>query len=1666
MMIPLAVLFATPAAALATLAGAAAVPVIIHLLNRRRYRIVEWAAMRFLLAARRQNIRRLRLEQWLLLAVRCLLLVLLVAAMASITPWAESLWQRLLPGGAAAGPAVTGRTHKVIVVDGSLSLTLRGDDGNTLFDKAKALAANLVRSSAAGDGFSVVLLAAPAQSVVPGPAEEAAKVAKEIEALRCPHGAADLGATLQLVEELLRRDPGKYAQREVYFVSDLQRTTWAPPTSPGGAWTEPWGRLQAQAQLFVIDVGRPDVENLAVTGLTVADPLAVTGTQTTLTATVHNFGPRERKQVRVELLAGRTGPGEPLTPAVMRQELLTIPTGGSTAVTFPYRFRSAGDYVFQVRVEGDALEADDVRALTVTARDTLPVLVVNGKPAVERYEQAAAWLADALFPFPESVRHPAYPARPRVIDVARFADPGAGDLSPYDCVFLCDVPRLSEREAARLETHLQRGGGLVICLGPDVDLEAYNRLLYRDGQGLLPARLVGAARAPDDGYFTLAADEEGFRRPPLAAFAGDNERASLLAARFKQYVRVEVAPGSAARRVLNLVPAFAAPPAELRESRPAGPVAPDPLILEWPRHRGRVVLVTSTVNTEWTSWPIAPSFPPFVQELFRYAVLQSPRRTVTVGEPLEELLPPSVLATEATVQTPDGRSETVPLQAEPSATRLRFADTDQSGLYRVAYGTPRRELVFAVNVPPAGPTGSESDLRRLSAEDLKSPALGSEDVQVVTDPGQVRRLPRRAAVPSDAPADAPLAQLAARGPGLARLALLALFGLLVLEVVLAWRFGSARRGQAPALDQHPDTPARRFRDRLLAGLAAAPLVVFVGAGLLLLHAAWTDDLLGFLPTEARRSVEAAFGVPPAAPGEGTRWRLEFLPYLTGRPATDRWLAGAAGVAVIALAVWIYRRELARPPRGPVVLLPLVGLRAALVLLTLTVLLPQVRLLFEREGWPDLVLLIDDSQSMGQADDYQDPKVKAKAEELARAAGLTTAQRLQLAQALVTHADAAWLDALLAHQAKLHVFHCSTRTAKLTEVNDPAGRAAGAEAVRGLKATGPTSALGTAVRTVLQEFRGSALAGIVMLTDGITTEGDNLVQAAQQAAKMGVPLYFVGLGDANEPRDLILSDLQVEDAVHVHDRLVFEARLTAHGGLQARSATVTLSEKQGDQFKPLAREVVPLDPTGKPVKVRLTHTPTSPGEREYVLEVPAQPDENDPANNRLVRRVYVAEFQKTRVLYVEGYPRYEYRFLKALLERESAAARANKTVDLKVLLLDADPDFAKQDRSALEAFPATRDELFKQYDLVILGDADPRDPKLGEKHLQWLADFVREKGGGLLLIAGGQFQPYAYRDTPLADVLPVEVPSGAAGDERDRTEGFRLQLSPLGRMHPLFRFVPDEADNQAVWERLAPLYWSAGPLKPKPAAEVLAVRPAAGAARPEPLAVQQFAGAGRALYFGFDESWRWRYREDEGKYNQFWIQAVRYLARARLGRIDLRLDKQVPYRVGEPIRVSVRFPDDVPPPAADVPVQVTAESTAPNGEVEAQALQLAKAEGTRATYEGVLTRTAQGAYKFRLASPAPLGPRPGATAKVLPPPGELDRLRMNQPDLERAALVTRGKFYTLADAERLPEELPPLPRVTLNQPRPPWPLWNHPAVFALALALLAGEWLLRKRQQLL
>src|SRR5439155_27048747 len=182
-----------------------------------------------------------------------------------------------------------------------------------------------------------------------------------------------------------------------------------------------------------------------------------------------------------------------------------------------------------------------------------------------------------------------------------------------------------------------------------------------------------------------------------------------------------------------------------------------------------------------------------------------------------------------------------------------------------------------------------------------------------------------------------------------------------------------------------------------------------------------------------------------------------------------------------------------------------------------------------------------------------------------------------------------------------------------------------------------------------------------------------------------------------------------------------------------------------------------------------------------------------------------------------------------------------------------------------------------------------------------------RGGGFLMLAGPRYRPQAYKETPLRDILPVQV-TGTATPEQQRTIGYRPEQTSVGRAHPIFRFSPEEAANKAIWNHLAELHWWAEGVRTQRAAEVLLVHPqrpdpdsgraGAGGEGGFPLFVQQFVGAGRSMFLGFDETWRWRFREDELHFNQFWIQTVRYLARSRLGRVELRTDRQTPYRRGE------------------------------------------------------------------------------------------------------------------------------------------------------------------------
>jgi hypothetical protein len=316
------------------------------------------------------------------------------------------------------------------------------------------------------------------------------------------------------------------------------------------------------------------------------------------------------------------------------------------------------------------------------------------------------------------------------------------------------------------------------------------------------------------------------------------------------------------------------------------------------------------------------------------------------------------------------------------------------------------------------------------------------------------------------------------------------------------------------------------------------------------------------------------------------------------------------------------------------------------------------------------------------------------------------------------------------------------------------------------------------------------------------------------------------------------------------------------------------------------------------------------------------------------------------------------------------------------------------------------------------------------------------------------------------------------------------------MHPIFRFGPDEGENDAIWGRLTPMYWYSSKYGAKRHAEVLAVHPIDNAEfkdanQPEkhPLVVHMHVG-GRSMFFGFDETWRWRRGDDESKFENFWVQTLRYLARGRSTRTELKLDRQTPYRVGDKIKVTVKFPENTPGGGGGgggndptgfkltdtTKVKVTVVHTAPDGKVSerAETIELKKLDGSWGAYESIFgeKRTREGKYKFKLTEPEevkktqPDGEMPSAEAIVELPPGELEKLRMNHQEMEQAAYQTDGRFYTLANADQLLVDFQRGSPTIVSSQADPTLLWNQLWVFGLIVLLITAEWVLRKMKHLL
>ncbi|MEX0585616.1 MAG: hypothetical protein WD176_03165, partial [Pirellulales bacterium] len=338
-------------------------------------------------------------------------------------------------------------------------------------------------------------------------------------------------------------------------------------------------------------------------------------------------------------------------------------------------------------------------------------------------------------------------------------------------------------------------------------------------------------------------------------------------------------------------------------------------------------------------------------------------------------------------------------------------------------------------------------------------------------------------------------------------------------------------------------------------------------------------------------------------------------------------------------------------------------------------------------------------------------------------------------------DDALLVRELARRYRLHVYEFADEARLIGHTATSGDLGALLQAIAGLTSDGEETRPGPCVDQVLSEFRGAAPAAAVVVTDGIASlsAGDKL-SAARQPQLLGVPLYTIPMGGSEAVADLEIYDLQVDPIVFIGDTVAVDA--TARGWeLEGRQAVFEL--QNANQSVPLDRTVVTLPDGGQTTPVRLSFTPEYEGEYELIVAAEPFAEELNRENNLLRRRVQVRQ-GRLRVLLMERAPRWEYRHLKALLERDP-------NIDLRTVLQESDLEHQREDRTALGGVPATRDDLFA-YDVLIVGDIDLQ--YLNPGVLELVREFVRTRGGGLILIAGERHNPSAFAGTPLEPLVPV------------------------------------------------------------------------------------------------------------------------------------------------------------------------------------------------------------------------------------------------------------------------------------------------------------------------
>jgi hypothetical protein len=572
---------------------------------------------------------------------------------------------------------------------------------------------------------------------------------------------------------------------------------------------------------------------------------------------------------------------------------------------------------------------------------------------------------------------------------------------------------------------------------------------------------------------------------------------------------------------------------------------------------------------------------------------------------------------------------------------------------------------------------------------------------------------------------------------------------------------------------------------------------------------------------------------------------------------------------------------------------------------------------------------------------------------------------------------------------------------------------------------------------------SNLRGIVLASDGDWTEGQPPVQAAARLRVKGVPILAVPAGSRTRLPDveLLTLDLPTFGVTGKSVRIPF----TIDSSLPREYlTTVTLKTSDGDSVSRDVR-IAPMSRTSD----WLVWRPKAAGDFTLTLTIPKHGDEITAENNTLSAPIAIRE-EKLRVLLVESYPRWEYRYLRNALSRDPG-------VELSCLLFH--PGLSKPgggNKDYIKQFPAGLDELSK-FDVVFLGDVGAVEGQLTVEQCRLIKGIVEHQASGLVFMPGMYGRQFTLLETELEDLCPVVMDASQPNGWGSRTPN-HFELTETGRRSLLTKLADTEDDNAQVWEGLPGFQWYAPVLRAKAGSEVLCVhKDVSNDYGRMPLLVTRTFGAGKVLFMGTDGAWRWRKGVEDKYHYRFWGQVVRWMAYQRnMAKGEsmrfyfvpdqpkrnqvLALHANVMDKGGEPLHQG----------------DVTARITAPSG--KAELVHFTTTGDEWGEFTGRFHAEEPGNHKVTLfckQTGASLDTTFFVQGVAAERPGRPARPEV----LEELARVTGGKVIDPSKIDQVVQSLAELPDPPPSVRR--IPLWAHPVLGAALIGLLGVFWVGRK-----